>query len=227
MNKIIVDKDNYLSLENENVELISQNNILNIKIIGNVLINELIINEKNTTVNIELTDNSKLIYNRYVHKTKGIYNLNIKSNNNSIIVFNNSLYLDDFYEIVVNNKIIGNNNSSYFNIKSFNKEHGKIKAQGYLDVNEHSKNNLLTENFKIITTNKEKNIVFPALIINSDDVIANHYTTISPINNDELFYLNTKGIAKNLGKIILRNSFILNNFENEEFKNIVKKKLEE
>ena len=226
MNKIVIDKDNLLSLENEEIiiECISNDILINIK--GNVVINEIITTDKKIKMNIKMYPNSSLVYNRYVHKTGGSFNLDIESTNNTNLEFNNSLFLDTNYDISINNNINGNNNNNLIDIKSFNILEGKIKAQGYLNILKNTKLNNLVENFKIITNNLQENIIIPALVVDSDDVIANHYTTISPIDTDELFYLSLKGIDKNTAQKLLRNSIILKNFNNKFMIESIKKLLE-
>ncbi len=226
MNKIVIDKDKFLSLDNEEVIIQLNTDNINLNILGNVIINEIVTKYKNINLKITMNDNSSLIYNRYVHKVGGKLNLEINSNNNTKLIFNNSFYLKNYYKIYVYNNILGNNNKNTIDIKSFNVLNGKIKALGYVDIFKNTNMNNLVENFNIITNNDEENLIIPSIIANSFDVDANHFTTISSIPKSELFYLSLKGIKEEESKKLLRNSFILKNFNNDFIKDKIKKLLE-
>ena len=44
--------------------------------------------------------------------------------------------------------------------------------------------------------------------INTNEVIANHYVTISSISKDDLFYLMSKGLSKSLSEKIILKGFL-------------------
>ena len=98
MNKIVVNKDDTLELNNNafNIEINCSNLTLNIS--GKVLINEFVKKEKdNTNIIINLANNSELLYNRFLNinnmDTSIIINQDFNEND---IVSRNNLIIDTF-----------------------------------------------------------------------------------------------------------------------------------
>ena len=48
----------------------------------------------------------------------------------------------------------------------------------------------------------------PDLIVNSNDVVASHNATIKCINEEELFYLKSKGLDEWTSKELIKNGFL-------------------
>lgn len=68
-----------------------------------------------------------------------------------------------------------------------------------VEANQLSKNLLLSNKAKIDSR--------PVLIISADDVKANHGATIGQISDEELFYLQTRGLTKQRGRKLLAHAF--------------------
>lgn len=70
----------------------------------------------------------------------------------------------------------------------------------------------------------------PMLLIDSYDVLAGHKASVSKVNDDELYYLQTRGINKSLAENLLTYAFVkpvIDNIENsEEILKLIKKELE-
>ena len=49
----------------------------------------------------------------------------------------------------------------------------------------------------------------PELIVLSDDVSASHNMTVGSISEEELFYLESRGISSDKAREMIRNSFLL------------------
>ena len=81
------------------------------------------------------------------------------------------------------------------------------------------------EDVRAFNSESSKISILPNLIVDSNDVVANHNVTISNINEEELFYLNSKGINESDAIKLLRNGFMLSIFSDEEFKETIKKYL--
>ena len=83
------------------------------------------------------------------------------------------------------------------------------------------KNNELNENIRILTIEGQA-FVSPMLHISALNVLANHNTAISNVNEDALFYLMSKGIDRKQATKLIEDSYIYGLFNNEEFINLIK-----
>ena len=64
-------------------------------------------------------------------------------------------------------------------------------------------------------------LIVPNLLVDSCDVEANHGAAICKIEDDELLYLESKGISKDKANKLLEDSFILSIFD-DDFKEKIK-----
>lgn len=209
-NKIIIGNEKlpHLIIDKEsNIEIIVNKNVEN-KLI--------IISTSNYNINITLMENSKLVVNS-LNKDNNV-NVNISLNKNSFITYNHSVLgrLDCVNNFNINHlesdstSILNNNGINLDNNKLFFTIDGVIpKNMVNINCNQSSKIlNFMNGNSKII----------PNLIIDSNDIIANHAAYIGKIDDDELFYLESRGINKeNIKKLIYKSCMIGKmEFESEE-----------
>lgn len=209
-NKIIIGNEKlpHLIIDKEsNIEIIVNKNVEN-KLI--------IISNSNYDINITLMENSKLVVNS-LNKDNNV-NVNISLNKNSFITYNHSVLgrIDCINNFNINHlesdstSILNNNGINLDNNKLFFIINGVIpKNMVNINCNQSSKIlNFMNGNSKII----------PNLIIDSNDIIANHAAYIGKIDDDELFYLESRGINKdNIKKLIYKSCMIGKmEFESEE-----------
>ena len=210
MNKIVLDKK-YYSLSDEiiNIELKKKN--ITLEINGEVKLNDLT-SKEDLNLHIILNDNSKLIYNKY-NKDLSYENINIDINNNTYLSFNQSVYntLNGNYKIQANIK--GNNNNIYINFYGVTNNKGKISIDATGSVLKNINNNNMLENIRILSLNEEENIIYPNLLVSSDEVAINHNATISGLNEDYLFYLMSKGLSMEESSKLITKGFLMNKFD--------------
>lgn len=80
---------------------------------------------------------------------------------------------------------------------------------------------ILNQNNRIINLSNNACCIKPNLFIDEEDVVANHSAFIGKFNDDELFYLMSRGISKKDAKNLLVKGLLLKNM------NIYKNKIEE
>ena len=177
MNKIILDKERIINLT------INKNSICNITKYYNI--NEL---------NITLEDNIKLIINHYDEINKKDLKINILEKNNSEFIYNHNFITNKEYNLEININLIGNNSKNEINIKGIS-DSGKNNILVNGSVNKNTNNNELYENIKLININDGNSYIYPNMFIDTKNVLANHSASITNINEDYLFYLNSKGIS--------------------------------
>jgi Fe-S cluster assembly scaffold protein SufB len=79
--------------------------------------------------------------------------------------------------------------------------------------------NNLIESIKILVLNNEESVCIPNLLVSSNEVEVNHAATISCIDPNYLFYLNSKGISNESATKLIKNGYLLNNLNiNSEIK---------
>ena len=214
MNKILIDKENNIEIKDNAIELDIQVNDLTLNIKGNVLINEISKKENeelNLTINIE--PKSSLIYNRFILHNKANNNITINQDNTSNVSFNYSLIATDKVELTVNSTLTGNDNETSIKVASVTEQNGKVIITSTADVQPKIINNNLLESLKILLLNNEESICIPNLLVSSNEVEVNHAATISGIPQEDLFYLNSKGLSNEAATKLIKNGYLLNNLE--------------
>ena len=202
MNKLIVDKELDISDYEGNISFALSENVLNIK--GKCRLYDFN-NINNITIN--LLDNSSLEY----------YKIRSELSDSKLLVNqSNDTYLD-YKEVIINNNdftyeintiLNGNNNVSKVALRCLN-ESGSAKIFANGRVEEKTSNNELLEDLRGLNLNDNTLVIKPDMQINSLDVIANHKVTISNVKDDELFYLESKGVNKTDAIKLLKEGFIL------------------
>ena len=219
MNKIVLDEE-YYSLENKSINIEIKKKNITLDIIGEVRINDLT-SKEDINLNIILKDNATLIYNKY-NKDLSNEDINIDINNNTYLLFNQSVYntLEGNFKIKANIK--GSNNKTYINFYGVSNEKGKIIVDATGSVDEDINNNDMLENIRILALNEEENIIYPNLLVSSDEVEINHNATISGLDEEYLFYLTSKGISDEEASKLITKGFLMNKLElsNEEKENL-------
>ena len=149
-------------------------------------------------------------------------NLN-KENSNINYIFKSIGTVKENYDYVINhNKLYTISNITN---NCVNKE-GSINIQisGY--VKKDIKGCICNQNNRIINLCNNKCEIRPNLYIDTDDVDANHSALIGRFSNDEIFYLNSRGINEVDASNLLIKGFLLSNISNEELENIIKEDID-
>lgn len=81
----------------------------------------------------------------------------------------------------------------------------------------------LNQNNKIVTFNDNKCVITPKLLVDENDVVANHSALIGKFDDEEIFYLQSRGIDKNSAITLLTKGFLLEGLEDERLEKIIEK----
>ena len=205
MNKLIV-KDSNVNISNSYHEVDIKTTSLTLEISGTVCIKDF---NNNTDLNLKIimAPDSKLLYNRY-NESVNNFNLDIEMTSNSYVEFNYSLKTKAASNINLDANISGNNNTSHINFHGLTMEEGRIYSNATSKVDENTKNNEILENLRIIALNDTENEIVPNLLVRSDSVNAIHNTTISSLDKDYLFYLNSKGLDNASATELITDGFL-------------------
>ena len=207
MNKLLV--SDIIDLNNNIYELEVKSNNLTINIKGNVTI--YLINQIFNKLNINILDNSNLILYKCNNNKENNLEVIINQDNNSNLNYNETFINSSNNNLIINNNIIGNNNKSNINVRNIcnNKESNIIIN---VNVKKDTKNNIALEDLKGINNGGFIHIE-PNIICDSNEVEANHLTTIGNINKDSINYLMSKNIDELNAKKLLLKGFILSNMD--------------
>ena len=69
------------------------------------------------------------------------------------------------------------------------------------------------EDIKVLLLNDEESIIIPNLLVSSNEIEVNHAATISGIDQNYLFYLNSKGISNEASEKLIKNGYLVGNLD--------------
>lgn len=107
--------------------------------------------------------------------------------------------------------------------------HAVFSGTVYIDPNIEAVNSAQLNNNLLLSDKTEANSK-PILMIYSDDVKASHGSTVGQLNNEELFYLQSRAISKERAKELLSAGFLLEvveKLESKELKKYLQEELEQ
>lgn len=144
-----------------------------------------------STLDIKLNLNKKNIDIKYAYST-----INENSNNYNLDINHN---FEDQRVTVTNHGLNLKDNSLNFNINAI--------------VPKESTGVVTNQNNKIILMGENNCFIKPNLIIDNDDIEAEHSAYLGDFNKEVLFYLETRGISLKDARKILTKSFLINKMD--------------
>ena len=228
MNKITINKEDYIELKDNAVDLDIDVPKLTIKVKGKVLINELSIKEnENLDLTIDVEPQSSLVYNRFLIHNIMNNKITINQDNKSNVAFNYSFIANDKCHLTIDTNLTGNDNDSEINVKAVTEKDGSATIIGTADAKEKIVNNNLEEGIRVLVLNNEESVCIPNLLVATNEVTVNHACTISSVDKESLFYLESKGITEQDAQELIKKGFLLGNLSiNAEIKDEILKMIE-
>lgn len=223
---------NKINIDNFKIS-ISDNNPLFIEIVCNtkldVIVNEnvssklIIVSNNDYDINIKLNKGSNLLVNS-LNKDNSV-NVNISLLEKSSITYNHSVLcninsINNFNINHIDSSSISNLSNNGINMGS-----GKLFFNINGIIPKKLNNIICNQSSKIINFKNGNSKVIPNLIIDSNDIIANHSAYIGEIGEEELFYMKSRGINdKDIKKLVYK-AIMLGKMdlfeEKEEFNKII------
>ena len=219
MNKIQIDKDKIINLEDDEYQLVI-NHDCNIEFIVNKTINSkvsILVKSSNINIKILLESNSSLIINQLGCDSSINYDVNINNNSNLYVVDSIISKVDSINNINLSHK--GNNSEIKFYTNGINLENKKMYYNVNGIISKDISDVYLEENSKIINIKDGDSKIIPNLIVDSKDISANHSAYIGTLDNETLNYLMSRGIEKDKAKDLIIKSILLSkmNLNIDEF----------
>jgi len=155
----------------------------------------ILLNIDNTHTNIEV-NNSQIMMNAWeVYNDNKNIIININIHENTVWELNFSYITYKELNLKINIKISGNNNKCHLVIHGISKQKGKSIIEINGEVKENTHHNNLDEVIKIINSSDEVNQIIPNMIIASYDALATHGAVISKFSDEDIYYLEKKGLS--------------------------------
>ena len=152
--------------------------------------------------------------------------ININLRENTVFELNFSYITYEVINLKINIIMTGNNNKGLLTIHSISKEKGKSKIEVNGIVKEKTTGNNLEEIIKIINDGEEENEIIPNMMINTDDCLATHGAMIGQFRDEDINYLEKKGLSEYDSIKLLERGFLTNNLKiSDTRKNDIKEKL--
>ena len=164
--------------------------------------------EENNQITIELEDDASLIW--IVHTTHFPQNVTIiiLENNHTKLDLSWYLELEENTKLNLENKLLGNENESHLQIHAVNVKAStcQIKSTGY--IKKDTQDNQFEEELKGLILYPNTMIFLPELIVDSNKINAKHNATMKCIDEEEIFYLASKGISRETSIELIKNGFL-------------------
>ena len=178
----------------------------------------------NINLNIKLNTNSVLTINMFDFAYDKDIELNIEADDNTTFNLNATFICEGKYTLKIHNKLYGSNIISNANIRGINESGGTATILMDGIVAGETKDNVLNEYARIINKSDASSVIIPNLIVNTNEVTANHGVSIGTIRDEEKFYLMSKGINRYTAEMLIEEGFLLSIMDEnikERLKNIL------
>lgn len=110
---------------------------------------------------------------------------------------------------IINNSVNINEGTTNFNVTS-------VVYNGITNC-------VLNQTNKIINLNDKECKINPNLLIEENDIVANHSAIIGKFSEEEIFYLMSRGISRKEATNLLIKGFLINGIENKKIDKIIEK----
>ena len=219
MNNILVENE-VMEFNNENINIDLNVSKVIIDIKNKVVINDLNTSWKDLEIIFNIKENSSLELNVFKNNAQINYSLIVNMENNSEFIGNIAYVITENSKIFIQTNMNGSNIKNILKTKCITQDKGSVDIQFDGNVLENTINNIMQEDVRILNLNNFENKIKPNMLVSSNEVQADHFTTMSGINSDELFYLKAKGLDNETATKLLEKGFVLEIFNDE-----IKKKI--
>ena len=225
-NKINVDSLDILINSNDTMFFeIDKKTSLNINVLDNITAKISIIANSDYNIDIKLNKEASLIINSINKDNNVKANINLLEKAN--ITYNHSVIAGINSENSFNVFHIGNDSVSNLVNNGINKSDGKLFFTINGNIPKKLNNIVCDQKSKIINYNNGNSKIIPNLIIDSNDIIANHAAYIGEIGEEELFYMKSRGINENDIKKVIYKATMLGTMKLDEEESEFNKRINE
>lgn len=205
MNKIVLEQDEY-KFQDEKKEIWITTPKINIDICNEVYLKITKI-PADLTLNLKLEANSRLQIDMELDFDNNQNTFNFTSGENSYLEFNLATVFHNENSLVINNQVNVNNSITNIHFRGI-EDGGKIKVLAVGKIYPKTKDNKYLEDIRVMTKDNSLVTIMPDLLVESNLVEANHNAVISPVNQDYMFYLRSKGLTYDKALELVKKGFL-------------------
>lgn len=205
MNKIKYDSQHDLS--SENICLIpAGTSILNVT--KSMEIQKILFPQEEFDVTIILEEKSHLELHALETLESGNGTIKIESKTDSFLIFHLGLLTKGQNNLTIQNEVSGSHSMSEIKIRLVGEEdsHTVVKTRGVLKKD--TVENTFLEDVKYLNEEQSYIECLPELFVDSNEVEASHNVSIGSIREEDLFYLESKGISEDKARQVIRECFL-------------------
>lgn len=163
---------------------------------------------QNGVVTFHLKDQASLFLEDFWTKENNSVTMKINSENNTNLDWNLSIEALTDYQIQLENNMMGSYNQSKINVRVVTSASGQVSVRSIGLIKKDTTENKFQEELKGLMLQNQPITFYPDLIVDADTVTANHNATIRCISEEELFYLQSKGIHPKEAKKLIKDGFL-------------------
>lgn len=206
MNKLIVVEQESVILNNEEVIIKSIKKDVTFFIKGTVhcLIKHI---EKNKTIKINLEENGEAEIEFLLNLNQQMIKIEIQNAYHSELNLNFAATFTGQNFLEVNSTLNQSKSRNHLKIRLVESE-GTLEVLALGTILEDTEEVDFAEDIKALVSNNQHIKIMPDLKVNSKNVIVSHNATISCLREEDLFYLESKGIKKEKAKELLKQGFL-------------------
>lgn len=210
-NDLIVDNDLILVLKYDGVSV-----DLNINVMPNTCLRVFDVSKNthnNITYNIE--KNVKVFADKMGIDCNDNLVINI-NDEESVVEFHNSLicYGDDEFKETINHNHSGSKCKIINHALNVKDKEFKFIVDGV--IKKEAYDTIFRQDNKIINLHEGKSFILPNLIVDNNDIEASHSAYIGTFDEDDIFYMMSRGIKEKDAEKLLIRAFLINDMELEE-----------
>ena len=171
--------------------------------------------DSKNVITFDLKENSRLIYDKVSSNPNDKIEVNLNGNLSSLELRSSLISKTDsccFFEIRHN----AGKTTSYLSNHGVNNFTNKLDLIIDAYVPSSALECITNQENKIINTRGGKSTILPNLIIDTDQVVANHSAYIGNFDEDVIFYLKSRGIDSESAIKLLMNGFLIGNIVFDE-----------
>lgn len=211
--------ENNIVLSGGEYDLDKYNDSAHLVIKGDTVVNAINLHN-NMHLFIKLDKNSSLVFNMFDYAVSLEVKIELEAYDGSTFTINSAFIAENKYDLTIETKLYGDDIYGTVNIRGVNEANGIVKVVMNGTVAGETHGNVLNEYAKVLNKSDQSNVLIPNLIVNTNDVEANHGVSIGSIRKDELSYLMSKGIKKSTAIKIIEEGFIKSGMPDEVQKTI-------
>lgn len=208
MNKIYIDTSNYELIIDKNVTYYLVNNfnnlVLKIKVLKNIKATIYLETIKNSIlIQVEMDNNTSLLVNSLGINASISSEINLSENSSIRFVSSIASNIDTINNIKIKHK--GQNSKSIYLANGVNLASCKFYFTIDGIIQKESRGSFLEESSTIINVQDGDSKIIPNMIIDNEDIMANHAAYIGRLKEEDIYYLESRGLTlKEIEKILLK-----------------------